>query len=169
MPDTMTYAEGALVEPLSVAAGAVSRAQPGLGQPVLVCGAGPIGLAAALCARAAGAHPVCVTDLDENRLAQAKSFGFDLTVKVDLSWTKEQFADKVRSTMGADCHPEIAFECTGAQSSIVGSIYVSNSTVGGLTCRPEANADSGDDIHRPSSMAERSSRSDAASPKSSYP
>lgn len=61
---TLSYAEGALVEPLSVAAGAVSRAQVGLGQPVLVCGAGPIGLAAALCARAAGAHPICVTDLE---------------------------------------------------------------------------------------------------------
>lgn len=59
----MSFAQAALVEPLSVAAGAVSRASLKLGQPVLVCGAGPIGLAAALCARAAGAHPVCITDL----------------------------------------------------------------------------------------------------------
>ncbi|GJN93421.1 hypothetical protein Rhopal_006476-T1 [Rhodotorula paludigena] len=123
IPDTMTYAEGALVEPLSVAAGAIERARPGLGQPVLVCGAGPIGLATALCARAAGAHPVGVTDLDEHRLAQAASFGFDRGVKVDLAWTREQFADAVRSKMGAQSHPEIVFECTGAQSSIAGSIY----------------------------------------------
>lgn len=120
----MTYAEGALVEPLSVAAGAIERARPGLGQPVLVCGAGPIGLATALCARAAGAHPVCVTDLEEHRLAQAASFGFDRAVKVDLAWTREQFADAVRSTMGSQSPPEIVFECTGAQSSIAGSIYV---------------------------------------------
>lgn len=59
----MSFAQAALVEPLSVAAGAVSRASLKLGQPVLVCGAEPIGLAAALCARAAGAHPVCITDL----------------------------------------------------------------------------------------------------------
>jgi L-iditol 2-dehydrogenase len=121
----MTYAEGALVEPLSVAAGAVARASPKLGQPVLVCGAGPIGLAAALCARAAGAHPVCITDLDEHRLAQAKSFGFEHTVKVDLKWTREEFGQVIRDKMGEGCHPEIAFECTGAQSSIAGSIYVS--------------------------------------------
>lgn len=133
----MTYAEGALVEPLSVAAGAVARASPKLGQPVLVCGAGPIGLAAALCARAAGAHPVCITDLDEHRLAQAKSFGFEHTVKVDLKWTREEFGQVIRDQMGEGCHPEIAFECTGAQSSIAGSIYVSTSPAAESTASAE--------------------------------
>ncbi|KAM0753521.1 putative xylitol dehydrogenase [Meredithblackwellia eburnea MCA 4105] len=123
IPTKMSFAQAALVEPLSVGAGAVSRANVKLGQPVLVCGAGPIGLAAALCARAAGAHPVCITDLDENRLAQAREFGFEKTVKVDLNWTRHDFAKEIRNVMGKDCHPEIAFECTGAQSSIVGSIY----------------------------------------------
>lgn len=159
----MTYAEGALVEPLSVAAGAVSRATPKLGQPVLVCGAGPIGLAAALCARAAGAHPVCITDLDENRLNQAREFGFELTVKVDLKWDRQQFADKIRETMGADCHPEIAFECTGAQSSIQGSIYVGLTLV--LKSSPGNQADKQHLLfRRPSSTEERSSRLGAESP-----
>lgn len=121
---TLSYAEGALVEPLSVAAGAVSRAQVGLGQPVLVCGAGPIGLAAALCARAAGAHPICVTDLEQSRLDQAKSLGIELTVRVNLAWTRQDFAEEIRSTMGSDCPPEIAFECPGSQPSIAGAIYV---------------------------------------------
>lgn len=61
---------------------------------------------------------------DDSRLNQAREFGFDKTVKVDLKWNKLEFAAKVREVMGGDCPPEVAFECTGAQSSIVGSIYV---------------------------------------------
>lgn len=119
----MTFAQAALVEPLSVAAGAVSRANVQLGQPVVVCGAGPIGLAAALCARAAGAHPIAITDLDPNRLEQAKSLGFDRTLQVDIKWDRHQLAAAIRDVMGEDCVPEIAFECTGATSSIQGALY----------------------------------------------
>ncbi len=120
----MTYAQGALIEPLSVAAGAVSRASPKLGQPVLVCGAGPIGLAAALCARAAGAHPICITDLEESRLEQAQQLGFKLTLKVEMAWDHIETSKRIRDLLGVDCVPEIAFECTGAQNSIASAIYV---------------------------------------------
>ncbi|KAJ8072240.1 hypothetical protein PM082_015799 [Marasmius tenuissimus] len=126
MPTAMSYAEGALVEPLSVGAGAVARAQLSLGQPVLVCGAGPIGLAAAICARAAGAHPVVITDLEESRLEQAKQLGFDRTVKVELGWDKHETAGQIRNLFKdgeVALIPEVAFECTGAQSSIVSAIY----------------------------------------------
>ncbi|KAF9017775.1 putative xylitol dehydrogenase [Hymenopellis radicata] len=140
IPDTMTFAQGALIEPLSVAAGAVSRASPKLGQPVLVCGAGPIGLAAALCARAAGAHPICITDLEESRLEQAQLLGFKLTLKVELAWDRFETSNRIRDLMGADCVPEIAFECTGAQSSIASAIYavVDGGTVLQVGCgKPE--------------------------------
>ncbi|KAK7470100.1 hypothetical protein VKT23_001541 [Stygiomarasmius scandens] len=123
IPDSMSYAHGALVEPLSVAAGAVGRCQPKLGQPVLVCGAGPIGLAVAIAARAAGGHPVAITDLEESRLAQAKQLGFDLTVKMVLSWDRFEAAKRIRDVFGPECTPELAFECTGAQSSIVSAFY----------------------------------------------
>ncbi|ORY29953.1 putative xylitol dehydrogenase [Naematelia encephala] len=123
MPDTMSYAIGALVEPLSVAYNAVTRAAPYLGQPVLIAGAGPIGLAMALCARAAGAHPICITDLEENRLQQAREMGFEMTVKIDLAWDRHQTAKRVRDTMGPGCVPQLAFECTGAGSSINAACY----------------------------------------------
>ncbi len=64
MPDKMSHAMGALVEPLSVAYQAVLRAKHYLGQPVLICGAGPIGLAVALIARASGAYPICKGGMD---------------------------------------------------------------------------------------------------------
>ena len=125
MPDSMTYAVGALIEPLSVAYNAVVRARPHLGQPVLIAGAGPIGLAMALCARAAGAHPICITDLEQNRLAQANAMGFGCTLRVDLGWDRYETAQTIRKIMGEGCIPQIAFECTGAASSINAACYVS--------------------------------------------
>lgn len=55
MPDNMTFAQGALLEPLSVVMSAFRRLTIALGSSVLVCGAGPIGLIAMLHARASGA------------------------------------------------------------------------------------------------------------------
>jgi len=129
MADSMSYELGALIEPLSVAYNAVVRAAPYLGQPVVIAGAGPIGLSMALCARAAGCHPICITDLEENRLQQARDFGFDRTLRIDTSWDRLETAERVRSVMGAGCMPSIVFECTGAASSIYSACYVSRCLV----------------------------------------
>ena len=56
IPDNMSWEEGAMLEPLSVALAGISRAEIRLGDPVLVCGAGPIGLVTAACCRAAGSR-----------------------------------------------------------------------------------------------------------------
>lgn len=120
----MTYAIGALIEPLSVAYNAVVRAAPYLGQPVVIAGAGPIGLAMALCARAAGASPIVITDLEENRLQQARDMGFHKTLKIELAWDRLTTAENIRRTMGLGCLPQIVFECTGAASSITSACYV---------------------------------------------
>ena len=125
MADSMSYELGALIEPLSVAYNAVVRAAPYLGQPVVIAGAGPIGLSMALCARAAGCHPICITDLEENRLQQARDLGFDRTLRIDTSWDRLETAERVRAIMGAGCMPSIVFECTGAASSIYSACYVS--------------------------------------------
>lgn len=168
MPDTMTYAVGALIEPLSVAYNAVIRAAPYLGQPVLIAGAGPIGLAMALCARAAGASPICITDLEENRLAQARSMGFTQTLKIDLAWDRLETAKRVREVMGPGCVPSLAFECTGAESSINSACYVSRVHLSRITMMlPSAEALL--TSHRPLRTAVRSCKSDAASPISPSP
>lgn len=59
----------ALVEPLVIGAHAVERAALAAapGEPTVIVGMGPIGLACAMFAKAAGANVGCV-DLDENRL-----------------------------------------------------------------------------------------------------
>ncbi len=62
--------EIALVEPLVIGAHGVERAQLKPGEPTVIIGMGPIGLAAAIFAKAAGANLVCV-DVNADRLAFA--------------------------------------------------------------------------------------------------
>jgi 2-desacetyl-2-hydroxyethyl bacteriochlorophyllide A dehydrogenase len=57
----------ALVEPLVIGAHGVERASLRAGEPVVIVGMGPIGLAAAIFAKAAGANLVCV-DVQSDRL-----------------------------------------------------------------------------------------------------
>ena len=76
MPESMTYEEGALLEPLSVGIWGCKRAHLQGGDDVLVTGAGPVGLLAAASARALGAGSVTVTDLSEFRLDLARGMGF---------------------------------------------------------------------------------------------
>ncbi len=68
IPDNLTYSEGALLEPLSVILHGIKGANVRLGQPSLICGAGPIGLVALAAARASGAYPLVITDIDAGRL-----------------------------------------------------------------------------------------------------
>src|ERR1051325_378726 len=66
----------ALVETLGIGAHAVNRSKLSAGQTALVIGAGPIGLAVAEFARAAGAH-VRVVETDDWRKGFAKSLGME--------------------------------------------------------------------------------------------
>lgn len=75
MPDSMTFEQGAIVEPAAVAAYAIQRSGMKLGDTVLITGAGPIGLLTVQVALAAGASQIFVSDLSENRLKKAKEIG----------------------------------------------------------------------------------------------
>lgn len=111
-----------MLEPLSVALAGVHRAGISLGDSVLVCGAGPIGLVTLLCARAAGAHPLVITDLDEGRLQFARKIcPAAQTLQVDRLLTPEKFAARV-AELGGGVEPALAIECTGAEPSIASAI-----------------------------------------------
>jgi 2-desacetyl-2-hydroxyethyl bacteriochlorophyllide A dehydrogenase len=75
LPDNLTYEEGALVEPLSVALHAVKKSRIRLGQTSAVFGAGAIGLLVAMLTRRAGGSPVFVSDINPYRLEKALEFG----------------------------------------------------------------------------------------------
>jgi D-xylulose reductase len=71
LPEHVSLAEGAMVEPFAVGMHAATKAQIKPGATAVVVGAGPIGMMAALAAQAAGAGEVIVSDLAEEKLAIA--------------------------------------------------------------------------------------------------
>ncbi len=84
----------------------------GVGSTVYIAGAGPVGLAAAASAQLLGAAVVIVGDLNEDRLAQARSFGCET---VDVS--KGDPRDQVEQLLGVpevDCGVDaVGFEARG--------------------------------------------------------
>jgi 2-desacetyl-2-hydroxyethyl bacteriochlorophyllide A dehydrogenase len=76
LPEGLDFRRAALVEPLAVTVHAVRRSGLALGDPVMVAGAGPIGLAVASCARLAGAGTVYVSEVAEPRRRAAEELGF---------------------------------------------------------------------------------------------
>lgn len=124
LPDSVTFEEGALIEPLSVGIYACRRGSVSLGNKVLVCGAGPVGMVTLLVAKAMGASQVVVTDLSASRLTKAKEVGADFTIQVAKE-TPQEIASKVESLLGSK--PEVTIECTGAESSVQTGIYATRS------------------------------------------
>ncbi|XP_071964107.1 sorbitol dehydrogenase-like [Antedon mediterranea] len=124
LPDHVSMEEGALLEPLSVAVHACRRAGVTLGNNVLICGAGPIGLMSMIVAKAMGAAVIAITDIDEGRLNKAKELGVNYTVKVD-SRDGKVMAAKIEEIMG--CQPDVTIECSGAEPSVQTSVYATKS------------------------------------------
>lgn len=133
LPDTISYRTASLLEPLSVALHALRITTIDVGTPVAIFGAGPIGLLVMAVARASGAHPIVITDVDETRLQFAR--GFEprcLTHKVDIGTMPGQSADAIRTLVGDELSsgsnqesrmPALVLECTGIESSIIAASY----------------------------------------------
>lgn len=144
LPENLSFAEGALLEPLSVVMHGIERAHLSLGRGAVICGAGPIGLIALAAARASGANPLCITDLEPSRLAFAKSnVPGCQTYLVDTSLDPMQNAREIRKIFGQGEYvapPTVrvvkldrtkkwpneaqVLECTGVESSIATAAYV---------------------------------------------
>jgi L-iditol 2-dehydrogenase len=129
LPDNVSFAEGALLEPLSVVIHGIKSAGLSLGRGAVICGAGPIGLIALAAARASGAHPLVITDLEPKRLNFAKKFvPTAITYQVNRTLDAHGNAKKIRSLfdvegVGEYGAPETVFECTGVESSVVTAAY----------------------------------------------
>jgi D-xylulose reductase len=75
LPDAVSFAEGAMVEPLAVGMHAVNKARLKAGDVAVVIGAGPIGVLTALAALAGGASRIIISDVSEAKLKLAASLG----------------------------------------------------------------------------------------------
>ncbi|KAJ6104797.1 hypothetical protein N7523_011117 [Penicillium sp. IBT 18751x] len=126
IPDNVSFAEGALLEPLSVVMHGIRSTGLSLGRGVVVCGAGPIGLIALAAARASGAHPIVITDLEPGRLAFAKDFVPScITYQVDRTKDAQRNAQAIRKLFGDSEYvaPDTVLECTGVESSVCTAAY----------------------------------------------
>jgi L-iditol 2-dehydrogenase len=100
-----------------------------LGRGAVICGAGPIGLIALAAARASGAHPLVITDLDAGRLAFAKKFIPTChTYQIEKGMDAQANAKKIRELfdvekVGEYGAPETVLECTGVESSVITAAY----------------------------------------------
>lgn len=95
-----------------------------VGEPTVICGAGPIGLIALTVARASGACPIAVTDIDQSRLDFATRFVPGcVPVKIDASTSAEHAAVAILKTLGCEA-PRVVFECSGVQSSVSTACYL---------------------------------------------
>jgi 2-desacetyl-2-hydroxyethyl bacteriochlorophyllide A dehydrogenase len=78
IPDGMSFAEAALIEPISCVVHGFHLLKPNVGESYLVYGAGPMGLQNAQLARYYGARVVALIDINPSRLERARRFGFDV-------------------------------------------------------------------------------------------
>jgi L-iditol 2-dehydrogenase len=111
LPQSMSDAAGALIEPLSVGLWACRKAGLGGGEHVLVTGAGPIGLLAVQVARALGAARTTITDVNPRRLELALANG--ATDAVDV---------RDRPLAEAGLVADVLLECSGQPAAVVDGI-----------------------------------------------
>ncbi len=117
LPDAVDDLVGALAEPLAVALHAVRRGGVSIGDRVLVFGAGPIGAAVTLAARAAGAAEVFVTDPVATRR--------DRAIAVGAAEAFDPATADVRREVFLRCGrvgPDVVFECTGVPELVTEAV-----------------------------------------------
>lgn len=109
LPDDMSYEVGAMIEPVGIAAGVVTKAEPQAGDTVVVLGAGMIGQGTWQMFKAMGASRVIVTDLNRIRVDTAKKLGADVVINASEEDPIEK-VNELTSGMGADIVVDAAGE-----------------------------------------------------------
>jgi L-iditol 2-dehydrogenase len=112
IPDSMSAADGAMLEPLGIAIHAVDLAYLKVGMSVGVFGCGPIGLLILQMARLAGAGKVLATDVLPHRVEAARTFGADEAHLVNSSYDGGEAAQLGR--WGLD----VIFEAAGENAAV---------------------------------------------------
>ncbi|TPJ27142.1 NAD(P)-dependent alcohol dehydrogenase [Mesorhizobium sp. B2-8-3] len=109
LPDNVSFAEGALVEPFAIGMQAAARARIVPGDVAVVVGCGPIGIMIALAALAGGCSKVLISDFSAPKLEIAAQYPGIVPVNIG----KQSLVDTVAAATdnwGAD----IVFEASGS-------------------------------------------------------
>jgi D-xylulose reductase len=112
LPDNLSLAEGAMIEPFAVGLFAASKAQIKPGQVALVIGAGTIGLVTAMAVQAAGCSQVIISDVIQEKLDFAAACGF-----IPVNVTKESLVDRVMGVTGG-WGADVILEASGSAAAM---------------------------------------------------
>ncbi|WFE75847.1 NAD(P)-dependent alcohol dehydrogenase [Roseinatronobacter sp. S2] len=115
IPDNMSFAEGAMVEPFAIGIQSALRARIQPGDVGLVIGAGPIGMMTALAALAGGCAKVFIADLAQPKLDIIGAYDGVGTINIRQSSAAQAIA-AATGGWGAD----VVFECSGAAAAVLG-------------------------------------------------
>jgi L-iditol 2-dehydrogenase len=132
LPATISFAEAAMLEAVSVALHAVRVSQLSGGETALVIGAGMIGLLTLQAAKVAGCSRVLIADVDATRLNMAKQIGAeevlhasgaDLVAEV-LRRTNGKGVDVALEAVGRNETVDVAINCTrkGGTVALIGNV-----------------------------------------------
>lgn len=109
LPETMSYDEGAMIEPLAVTVHAAKRFPELKGARVAILGCGPIGILLMQSCKALGAASVLVTDVSDYRLSVARSVGADYAVNTG----ETDMEQALRDAFGSD-KADVIYDCAGS-------------------------------------------------------
>ena len=109
LPDNVSFAEAAMVEPFAVGIQAAARARITPGDIAVVTGAGTIGMMVALAALAGGCSQVIISDVSAEKLEIASGYEGVTTVSVLHEDLKSKVSE-LTNGWGAD----VVFEASGA-------------------------------------------------------
>lgn len=113
VPDTLTFDEIAIVEPLAIGVYVVKLAQPRPDDVVAVLGAGGVGLSVLQAARADGVRCVIVSEPVPERREMALRMGASEVIDPSASNAEDEFA-RLTGGRGAD----VVIECTGEEDAV---------------------------------------------------
>jgi L-iditol 2-dehydrogenase len=113
LPDSVSYEEGTLIEPLGCCIKGIKRANIHIGDTVAVIGSGFMGLVHVQLARLFGAGKVITIDSVPYRLEKAKELGSDHTINFKEEKVPEKFKE-LNEGRGAD----VVILCTGQYNAL---------------------------------------------------
>ena len=117
LPDSLSFAEAAMIEAVSVALHAVGLTAPVEGSSALVVGAGMIGLLILQSLRVAGCGNIFITDIDAGRLEMAKKLGANGIIQAGAASSSEEVAAHVRELTGGHGVDHV-FEAVGTAATV---------------------------------------------------
>jgi erythritol/L-threitol dehydrogenase len=118
VPENVSWADAAVIEPLACGLHGVNRAKIQFGETVVVIGCGPIGMFMLQGAKLKNPKQVIAVDLSEHRLEVAKDLGADVVINP----AKEDAVVKVKSLTEDGIGCDVVLEAAGSNKSVRSAI-----------------------------------------------